>query len=99
MKKLTALTVALFLFTACGSDNNSETFTYDLTQNGCPTGSKSFSSRSDMCKSLADDKANNFCAHTLRCQKFINDCSDLNIDTSCSPSSNGLRSNDSQLQK
>jgi hypothetical protein len=58
------------------SDTNSQSFSYSLNENGCPTGSKSFRSREEMCDSLKSDSANNYCAQTLRYQKFQQDCSD-----------------------
>lgn len=49
-------------------------FTYELSENSCSTGEKTFSSNEAMCNALKDDALNNFCAQNLRYQKFQSDC-------------------------
>ena len=59
-----------------GGQNKKESFEYDFTQNNCPTGKKSFSSRDAMCDALKNDDANNFCARELRYEYFKTNCQD-----------------------
>lgn len=82
MKKLIVLT-CLFLVTSCSKDtlskitnanNNAQSYSYNLSENGCSTGEQVFSSQSAMCDGLRNDALNNFCAQGLRYQKFQNDC-------------------------
>ena len=49
-------------------------FTYELSENGCSTGEKTFSTNDAMCNALKDDAFNNYCAQNLRYQKFQSDC-------------------------
>lgn len=86
MKNIKVLLISLFMFTACSSDSSDESFSYDLTQNGCKTEKQTFSSLADMCHGLTNDSLNNFCAHKLRCDKFKADCAGQDIDTSCTSS-------------
>jgi hypothetical protein len=72
-----------FLITACsvdvtknlpGNGANSQSLSYNLTENGCSTGNQSFSTQDALCNGLRDDALNNYCAQSLRFQKFQNDC-------------------------
>ena len=73
MTKLTLLTVlAAISVVAC--QKKSEKFSYELTENGCPTGSHEYTNKSDYCAALRDDRANNFCALTLRRERYKADC-------------------------
>jgi hypothetical protein len=49
-------------------------FSYELSENGCSTGEKTFNSNDSMCDALKDDALNNYCAQNLRYQKFQSDC-------------------------
>lgn len=49
-------------------------FSYELSENGCSTGEKTFSTNDAMCNALKDDALNNYCAQNLRYQKFLSDC-------------------------
>lgn len=49
-------------------------FSYELSENGCSTGEKNFSTNDAMCNALKDDALNNYCAQNLRYQKFLSDC-------------------------
>jgi hypothetical protein len=53
----------------------SSSFSYDMTDNGCATGKKEFSSLDSLCEGLRDDAQNNNCARGLRYEKFKQDCS------------------------
>jgi hypothetical protein len=68
--KLIALTLATLAFSSCGKK---EEFKYNLTENGCSTGDKSFESKEAMCTGLKDSGANNGCAYSLRKQKYQED--------------------------
>jgi hypothetical protein len=50
------------------------TFSYDYTENGCPTGKKDFSSMDALCEGLRDEAKNNNCARNLRYERFKQDC-------------------------
>ena len=54
--------------------NQAQTLQYNLTENGCSTGDKTFSSLDELCQGLRNDSFNNNCAQSLRFQKFQNDC-------------------------
>ena len=83
MRKLVILTL-MFLASSCsketlskltnGNNNNAQTLSYTLTENGCSTGEQYFSTQDDMCDGLKNDSLNNYCARNLRYQKFQNDC-------------------------
>jgi len=72
---LSSLTL-IGLFSSCSAsvNNNQSSFSYNLTENGCSTGEKTFSSNDAMCSALKDDSLNQYCAQSLRYQKFTNDC-------------------------
>ncbi|MFZ3230288.1 MAG: hypothetical protein WA160_08790 [Pseudobdellovibrio sp.] len=79
---LIQLAALVLLFTSCMPksatdailNQKSSGYTYDLTENGCPTGEHSFSSLESMCDGLKNDSLNNFCARNLRYSKFQSDC-------------------------
>ncbi len=52
----------------------STTFSYDFTENNCPTGKKEFSSNDEMCAALRDDAQNSNCARSLRYNYFKQNC-------------------------
>ncbi len=67
------------LFISCVPNipnTNTQSFSYDYTENGCPTGNQTFRSREEMCDGLKSDTRNNYCAQTLRYQRFQEDCPD-----------------------
>jgi len=70
MKKILLLTLATLALASCGKK---EEFKYNLTENGCSTGDKSFESKDAMCTALKDNAANNGCAYSLRKEKFAQD--------------------------
>jgi hypothetical protein len=70
MKKLFALTTAIFLLASCGKK---EEYKYNLTENGCNTGEKTAESKDQMCSLLKDNSANNGCAANLRKNKYEQD--------------------------
>ncbi len=49
-------------------EKKKESYSYDLTENGCATGKHTFSSVGAMCSALADNATNKGCAFTLRYQ-------------------------------
>jgi hypothetical protein len=69
-----------FILSGCNSSSllnpkvESQSFTYNFTENGCSTGEKVFSTNDAMCSALRDDVSNNYCAQDLRYQKFQSDC-------------------------
>ena len=79
--KFSLFTLALaFALAGCGSEQNttesnrSESFSYELTLNGCSTGRQTFSSREAMCSALRDDGRNRDCARSLREDHFKKNC-------------------------
>lgn len=68
------LSTLLFFFSCKGIDNKSSSFSYTLTENNCTTGEKTFSTNEAMCNALRDDALNQYCAQSLRFQKFQNEC-------------------------
>ena len=74
MKNILLVMSLVFTLVACSNSSSDESYSYEYTLNGCPTGQQTFSSLKDMCAGLADDERNNFCADTLRCQRFQSDC-------------------------
>jgi hypothetical protein len=57
-----------------GGSSNTTSYSYDFTENGCETGTKVFSSIDDMCRTLRNDSANNYCASDLRFEFFRSQC-------------------------
>ena len=74
-------TLLLVIFTislsACGSkdDTTTTSLSYDFTENGCKTGSHTFSSLAELCTGLQTDALNNGCALGLRQDEFKGRCS------------------------
>jgi hypothetical protein len=58
----------------CQVKKDEKSYTYELSENGCSTGSKTFASIEDLCASLRNDSANNNCASSLRYERFKSDC-------------------------
>ncbi|MBO9668845.1 MAG: hypothetical protein J7501_18755 [Bdellovibrio sp.] len=80
--KVTTLSFIALYFTACqpgesSSKSSSASLTYQLSENGCSTGKKSFTDLRKYCASLADDEANNGCASQLRSDLFAQRCESL----------------------
>lgn len=67
---------ALTALAACGGEGgpgislNSESFSYDYTENGCKTGEQKFDSLEALCAGLKDDQLNHGCAPSIRAEKF-----------------------------
>ena len=70
MKIILVLLILTSFVLSCSKDKNEESFSYDLSHNGCPTGRKTFNSKDAMCATLKDDGANNYCANQLREEHF-----------------------------
>lgn len=68
----TAALLTILSFSAC--QKKSEKFSYDMTQNGCATGQHEFSNKADYCASLKDDRANGFCALSMRRDRYHAEC-------------------------
>lgn len=66
------LLIAAVTLVGCKKESKSESYSYDLTLNGCATGKHTFSSKADMCAALKDDARNKYCAYSLRKQTFEN---------------------------
>lgn len=89
MKIIHYLSIAMTL-TACSADlgpihigagkdgvnanNDNKSLTYNLTENGCSTGEKTFSSQDSLCEGLRNDALNNHCARGLRYNHFKQEC-------------------------
>jgi hypothetical protein len=77
---LPSLLVFFLLMPGCSGSslsdavNRQSSFTYELSENGCSTGEKTFSTNDAMCNALKDDALNHYCAQNLRYQKFLSDC-------------------------
>lgn len=86
MYRLLFFSASLFI-TACSVDVGDSTeekkLTYSYTQSGCETGQHSFSSLTDMCLGLANDQLNNNCASRIRCERFQNDCQNIDLGVTC----------------
>jgi hypothetical protein len=88
-----ALILALALV-GCGSDQESsdssktESFSYELTLNGCETGRQTFTSRDAMCSALRDDARNRNCARSLREDFFKRNCPGQTWETPPAPRPN-----------
>lgn len=67
-----ALVVGALGMSACQKKN--EKFSYDLTENGCPTGNHEFNNKAEYCAALRDDRANNYCALNLRRERYKAEC-------------------------
>jgi hypothetical protein len=72
MWKLAVCAVLALGLGACQKKN--EKFSYELTENGCPTGAHEYSSKSEYCAALRDDRTNNYCARSLREERYKADC-------------------------
>lgn len=55
--------------------SSESSLSYDLTVNGCATGSHSFSSLDSYCAGLQNNALNNNCAQTSRGDLFYQNCS------------------------
>jgi hypothetical protein len=67
------------LFSSCdaitkSANGSSESFTYQLSENGCDTGKHSFGSLDDYCTGLENNSLNNNCAYNSRQSLFSQKC-------------------------
>jgi hypothetical protein len=62
--------------------NTSSSFTYCYSENGCSTGTNTFSSVAALCKALAEDNFNRGCAYDIRREAFDSDCAGTTWDPS-----------------
>jgi hypothetical protein len=60
--------------TGAGVNVSSQNLTYDDQENGCDTGSHSFSSLDDYCNGLQNEQLNKGCAQDLRKGDFQQNC-------------------------
>jgi hypothetical protein len=58
------LAVALWLASGCGTEDKK--FTYELSENGCSTGSHTFESLEEQCAALKNEDINHGCAYGMR---------------------------------
>lgn len=58
------------------NNSNTQSYSYNLTENGCGTDEHVFSSREAMCDGLKNESLNHSCAYNLRRTKFNSDCGD-----------------------
>jgi len=81
MKKMQLITLGFLALTlaigaaGCGASASSDNLSYQYSENGCDTGSHSFSSKSDYCAALQNDALNNGCAGDLRQGDYKQNCS------------------------
>ena len=65
----------LVVLTGCGVDlieDESEQYSYELSQNGCSTGFHAFNSKQALCDALKRQDLNQFCAESLREDMYHN---------------------------
>lgn len=61
-----------------GSNNETQKLSYQINVNGCDTGKHTFSSEAEYCAGLRNDELNNFCATSVRRERYnANNCADL----------------------
>lgn len=63
-------------------ESQMQSFKYEFEQNGCNTGKKEFSSKSEMCQGLQQESLNNGCALELRKDYFKQMCDNQNFASS-----------------
>jgi len=72
--------IALAACSATVSSNTDATsLTYDMTCNGQPTGSHSFSSKASYCNGLLDDSLNNFACGQMRADTYRTSCQGVSL--------------------
>lgn len=66
---------------ACAAEDKTEkkSYSYELEENGCNTGKKTFKDKKSYCESLLNDAANNGCAPNLRALEYQNNKCDAVI--------------------
>lgn len=74
MEKLVFILFLLAVFTACNvkTESNEAKYSYNLTNNGCPTGERTFSSFDAYCAGLKSETGNGGCARTIRREIYNN---------------------------
>lgn len=79
--QLTLALIAVASFTSCNVKSEQAKESYNLTENGCSTGDHSFEASSaddvkaQLCSTLKNNAANNFCAVASRKNLFDSKCS------------------------
>lgn len=58
----------------CSVESKSESFTYDYTENSCPTGKQTFSDKASYCNALLDETLNKGCAYSMRKATYEANC-------------------------
>ena len=58
----------------CSAESKSESFTYDYTENSCPTGKQTFSDKASYCNALLDETLNKGCAYSMRKATYEANC-------------------------
>lgn len=72
VSSVVAVLVFAALCASCGKDGEtvSSSLSYEFESNGCNTGKHTFSSESELCTALQNDRLNRGCAAGLRAQHF-----------------------------
>lgn len=84
--KILVISVAALFLVACSVDvggkkildtggGKSAEYSYELSENGCSTGKREFSSQDAYCDGLRDDSGNSHCATGMRYEEFRRSCS------------------------
>jgi hypothetical protein len=74
MKNILILVSSLSFFISCNvkSESNEAKYSYNLTNNGCPTGERIFSSFEAYCAGLKSEADNGGCAREMRREIYNN---------------------------
>ena len=74
MKKITLILFSLSILTSCNvkTESNEAKYSYNLTNNGCPTKEQTFSSFDSYCAGLKNETLNEGCARTMRREIYNN---------------------------
>lgn len=57
-----------------GSGSGGDYFSYQYVESGCSTGRHTFDDHADLCRTLRDEAANNFCAFEQRRAYYAQEC-------------------------
>lgn len=73
MKNLVFILVSVNVFSACNvkTESKEAKYSYNLTNNGCPTKEQTFSSFDAYCAGLKNEVLNDGCARTMRREIYI----------------------------